>query len=275
VYGLGRIDASGRVADRTVTRALGWHGGDRLTLTASAGVVTARRDPDGLAILPPRAEINHAAATTGDDPELDTLLLRLHTETACRRGGALALRPQDLDPEQCLILLREKGETVRWQPVSPTLVTALLGHAAERLAPADGQLLRYRNSRRITYRRYDHLWDRLGRYLPWVRAQQISMHWIRHTTLTWFTPEPTPRSSRSGSATSRPKPRRSTCTPTSRSKNRHSPGPPHRTSSPDDTGRQIPCSPSSRPSDYADLPAAHKAATSSSRRQVGIIPRSA
>ena len=45
------------------------------------------------------AEINHAAATTGDDPELDTLLLRLHTETACRRGGALALRPDDLDPD--------------------------------------------------------------------------------------------------------------------------------------------------------------------------------
>ena len=30
-------------------------------------------------------------------------------------------------------------------------------------------------------------------------------------------------------------------------------------------------SPSSKPSDYADLPAAHQAATSSSRRQVGII----
>jgi len=131
------------------------------------------------------AEINHVAATTGDDPELDTLLLRLHTETACRRGGALALRPQDLDAEQCLILLREKGETVRWQPVSPTLMAALLGHATERRAPPDGQLLRYRNGRRITYRRYDHLWERLGRYLPWVRAQQISMHWIRHTTLTW------------------------------------------------------------------------------------------
>jgi integrase len=43
------------------------------------------------------AEINQIAATTGDDPELDTLLLRLHTETACRRGGALALRPVDLD----------------------------------------------------------------------------------------------------------------------------------------------------------------------------------
>ena len=33
------------------------------------------------------AEINQIAATTGDDPELDTLILRLHTETACRRGG--------------------------------------------------------------------------------------------------------------------------------------------------------------------------------------------
>jgi hypothetical protein len=54
VYGLGRIDASCRVADRTVTRALDWHDGDRLTLTASAGVVTARRDPHGLAVLPPR-----------------------------------------------------------------------------------------------------------------------------------------------------------------------------------------------------------------------------
>jgi site-specific recombinase XerD len=131
------------------------------------------------------AEINQIAATTGDDPELDTLLLRLHTETACRRGGALALRPQDLDPDQCLVLLREKGETVRWQPVSPTLMGRLVQHGQERHAPTDGQLLRYRNGRRITYRRYDHLWERLGRYLPWVRAQQISMHWIRHTTLTW------------------------------------------------------------------------------------------
>ena len=40
------------------------------------------------------AEINRVTAITGNDPELDTLILRLHTETACRRGGALALRPQ-------------------------------------------------------------------------------------------------------------------------------------------------------------------------------------
>ena len=115
------------------------------------------------------AEINQVAATTGDDPELDTLLLRLHTETACRRGGALALRPRDLDPDQCLVLLREKGETVRWQPVSPTLMARLVEHGRERHAPADGQLLRYADGRPITSRRYDHLWVRIGRHLPWVR----------------------------------------------------------------------------------------------------------
>ena len=57
VYGIGRIDASGRIADRTITSALGWRSGDRLTLTADAGVVTARRDPGGMVILPDRAYI--------------------------------------------------------------------------------------------------------------------------------------------------------------------------------------------------------------------------
>ena len=57
VYGIGRIDASGRIADRAVMSALGWRGGDRLTLTADAGVVTARRDPGGMVTLPGRAYI--------------------------------------------------------------------------------------------------------------------------------------------------------------------------------------------------------------------------
>ena len=132
------------------------------------------------------AEINEVAATTGNDPELDTLILRLHTETACRRGGALALRPIDLDQEQCLIRLREKDDTVRWQPVSPTLMTHLQLHAQERGAPRTGQLLRYRNGDPITHRRYDHLWERIGQHLAWVATQQVSIHWLRHTTLTWI-----------------------------------------------------------------------------------------
>jgi len=52
MYGFGRMDESGRVADRAMTSALGWQAGDRLTLTAAAGVVIARRDPAGMVTLP-------------------------------------------------------------------------------------------------------------------------------------------------------------------------------------------------------------------------------
>ena len=62
VYGSGRIDASGRIADRVVTSALGWCGGDRLTLTADAGVVIARRDQGGMVTMPGRAYIAIPAA---------------------------------------------------------------------------------------------------------------------------------------------------------------------------------------------------------------------
>ncbi|MEV0053512.1 site-specific integrase [Saccharopolyspora shandongensis] len=132
------------------------------------------------------AEISHVVATTGNDPILDSLLLRLHVESACRRGGALALRPRDLDREQCLIFLREKGGTVRWQPVSPTLMAHLVAHADQRgPQDPDAPLLRYASGRPITARRYDYLWNRVGRHLPWSATQQISIHWIRHTTLKW------------------------------------------------------------------------------------------
>ena len=62
VYGLGRIDASGRVADRTISCALGWRGGDRLTLTAEPGVVVARRDPGGMVTVPSRPYVVIPAA---------------------------------------------------------------------------------------------------------------------------------------------------------------------------------------------------------------------
>lgn len=58
-------------------------------------------------------------------------------------------------------------------------------HGRDRHAPPGGQLLRYTDGRPITTRRYDHLWVRLGKYLPWVATQQVSTHWLRHTTLTW------------------------------------------------------------------------------------------
>ncbi|MGZ0147956.1 tyrosine-type recombinase/integrase [Kribbella sp. WER1] len=180
-------------AEHTISalRCIYWH-------ATADNLITDQQDPARKVAKPRRqgsnrraipdtqlAEINHTAATTGNDPALDTLILRLHTETACRRGGALALTPNDLDPHQSLIQLHEKGETSRWQPASPTLMTHLQHHAQTRGALPHQQLFRYTNGKPITKRRYDHLWQRLGKHLPFVYTQQISTHWLRHTTLTW------------------------------------------------------------------------------------------
>jgi len=57
-------------------------------------VAKPRRLPTTRRALPDTrlAEINQAAAATGDDPELDTLLLRLHTETAAAAHWRYARR---------------------------------------------------------------------------------------------------------------------------------------------------------------------------------------
>jgi bifunctional DNA-binding transcriptional regulator/antitoxin component of YhaV-PrlF toxin-antitoxin module len=62
VYGLGRMDQWGRVADRAMTRVLGWQAGDRLTLTANAGMVIARRDPGGMVTMPTKPYVAIPAA---------------------------------------------------------------------------------------------------------------------------------------------------------------------------------------------------------------------
>ena len=88
VYGLAHVDRSGRVADRTVTGALGWRGGDRLTLTAEASVVVIRRDPAGLVTLPPRscvpipAALRHRCGLLPGDPVLLTAVPAEDTLTA-------------------------------------------------------------------------------------------------------------------------------------------------------------------------------------------------
>ena len=151
-------------------------------------VVKPRRLPSTRRALSPQEleQINLAARTSGNGVVLDALLLRLHTETACRRGGALGLRLADLDTDHGLVQLTEKGATLRWQPITLDLATHLDEHAGTRGAvlPTD-RLLRYRSGQAITSRRYDHLWKRIGERLPWVAAQGVSTHWLRHTTLTW------------------------------------------------------------------------------------------
>src|SRR5579862_1527717 len=82
-YGIARIDASGRICERAIVTALGWAGGDRLTLTAQAGVVTARRHPGGMVTLPASAYITIPAALRhrcGLEPGDQVLLAALPAE---------------------------------------------------------------------------------------------------------------------------------------------------------------------------------------------------
>ncbi|WP_447002348.1 tyrosine-type recombinase/integrase [Saccharothrix isguenensis] len=162
-------------------------------------LIDAREDPTEQVARPKRlksnrhaldnalvSEIIEVASTTGNDPALDALLIRLHLETAARRGGALRLRLRDLDREQCLVRLHEKGDVSRWQPVSPTLMKHLLLMAHNRGArDEDSPVLRSRAGTPLTKRRYDHLWRRLGEHIDSVRTLGVSTHWLRHTTLTW------------------------------------------------------------------------------------------
>ncbi|MEV6848866.1 site-specific integrase [Actinoplanes sp. NPDC051411] len=166
------------VADRIISEA----DNPALRVSKPRRLISNRRALDSASLT----EIIEITGSTGNDPDLDLLLIRFHLETAARRGGALAVRPRDLDPEQSLVQLREKGGTTRWQPVSPSLMASLQAHGQQRFADdPDDQLLRYRNGNPITHRRYDNLWVRLGKHLPWIAKQNVSTHWLRYTTLTW------------------------------------------------------------------------------------------
>ncbi len=103
-------------------------------LIADAKLAKPRRRPTTRQGLSAAEVTGLADAVTagGRDTVLDTLLFRLHLETACRRGGALALREEDIEPTTCLIQLREKNDSVRWQPASPTLIASLLAHRQHR-----------------------------------------------------------------------------------------------------------------------------------------------
>jgi hypothetical protein len=50
---------------------------------------------------------------------------------------------------------------------------------------ATNKVLRYRDGRPITARRYDYLRTRVRQHLLWADRLQVSIHWVRHTTLTY------------------------------------------------------------------------------------------
>ena len=121
-------------------------------------------------------------SSTGNDPELDGLVLRLHQQTACTRAEVVNLSTVDLDERRSLILVRAGLADQRTQPVSPSLTAALRQHSRQRSGPTSA-LLRYRDGRPLTSRRYDHLWQRSSIHLPWIAAERVSTGSLRAATL--------------------------------------------------------------------------------------------
>lgn len=131
------------------------------------------------------AELIGAVRTISRDPDLDLLLIRFHLESGVRREGALSLRHCDIDSRRATVWLREKADSQREQPVSPSLVTLLERHATNRGdGDPDGLAFRTRSGRPVSTRHYDALFGRARTCLPWSERTPVSAHVLRHTAVT-------------------------------------------------------------------------------------------
>lgn len=126
-----------------------------------------------------------AVRTTSTDPHLDLLLVRFHLETGARRGGAINLSVADLDDRRSTAWLHEKNDSEREQPVSPTTMRLIRAHAEQRGdETCDGAVFWTRSGQPLTSRRYDAIFARAQRLLPWAPRTQVSAHVLRHTAIT-------------------------------------------------------------------------------------------
>jgi integrase len=163
---------------------------------ADAGLVTAN---PAAALTKPRrtrsrrralddhelTEVIDAVRTTSNDPDLDLLVIRFHLESGARRSGALSLRRRDSDPARSTVWLREKSDSEREQPISPSLVALLERHADTRgTAGLDVPVLRTASGTPISARRYDTLFSRARSCLDWSDRTPVSAHVLRHTAIT-------------------------------------------------------------------------------------------
>jgi integrase len=130
------------------------------------------------------AELIDAIRTTSDDPDLDLLLVRFHLETGARRQGGLNLRLRDIDTRRSTVWLREKNNTEREQPTSPSLIAQVQRHATTRAANhPDDPVFRRSNGTPITARRYDRMFTHARVCLPWSDHTAVSAHVLRHTAI--------------------------------------------------------------------------------------------
>lgn len=124
-------------------------------------------------------------SSTGNDPELDSLLVRFHLETGARRGGATSLVLSSLDDHRQTVTLLEKGVVERELPVTPELMSGIRAMGRSRSANHQAAF-RYLNGKPLTRRRYNYLFERVQGDPPFPAADAVSAHWLRHTIVTWM-----------------------------------------------------------------------------------------
>ena len=187
-----RPDSTGRASRETCVAALR----ALFRRAADAGLITAN---PAAALRRPRrvcsrrralddhelAELIDAVRTTSRDPDLDLLVVRFHLESGARREGALNLRNRDLDLKRATVWLREKGDSEREQPISPSLMALLVGHAGTRgSGPPDAPVFGRGDGRPMCARRYDTIFSRARTCLDWTDRSPVSAHVLRHTAIT-------------------------------------------------------------------------------------------
>lgn len=158
----------------------------------AAAVDKPRRLPNRRRALSPNEldDLWAAVTATTRDPDLDLLLLRFHLETGARRVGAIRLRVRDLDPLRQTIWLREKFDAEREQPVSRTLLDAVVCIANQRGSSSpDDPVLRTLHRRNdalapITDRTYDRIFTKAQERVPWAARTPLTAHVLRHTAVT-------------------------------------------------------------------------------------------
>lgn len=138
-------------------------------------------------------------SATGNDPELDTLLLKFHLLTGARQEGAYRLRLRHLRTSDATVVVPDKnsrakrGDDSREQervPVPPSVLDELVefAHARGSVDP-DDPVFRYRVTSRatgttfppLTAKRYETIAKRLAARCDWAAREGWGMHWVRHT----------------------------------------------------------------------------------------------
>jgi integrase len=141
-------------------------------------------------------EFIDAVVSGGNDAELDILLVWFHLETGARQEGALNLTLERVHLENEVVVLEEKFTKERHQPVSIDLARALLAHARERGGAAcdpdsgtyaqKSPVFYYRpakdgTARPLTAKRYETLFGRIQRTLPFANQIHLTAHQLRKT----------------------------------------------------------------------------------------------